>query len=426
MLKHSEPGFSQEELCTLFAPVADMKRIGLSVSGGADSLALMVLVHRWLNGLSKGPNVIIYSVDHGLRKESASECKTVQTIANTFGFVTRVLVWRGEKPKTGIQAAARHGRYFLMGAAMKEDNVDILLTGHHGDDQAETLMMRLAHSSGLAGLRGMDDFSTIMGTPVFRPFLTVAQTRLLEVVATVQLDVAHDPSNEDPKYERVRWRKLMGELDQMGLTTPVLMKFAQRMGRANVALEEFAQQAYAQIVKIDHFGVTFVPIEAFINLEEEIGIRVLSRMIFMGSGGRSKGELGQLEAIVGMLWGKDFKGVSIGGCIVDKHQAMLVVFREASRVDEGVVQLAPFEEVVWDQRFTLKNKTDNPVEIKLAEKITRDQAEKLLGDKIDVPIAGLRAMPTIIDRQNNVLAIGTHKVAQGLICDLIWHAYGDK
>ena len=419
MLTQAIAGFELKELQELFEPIENHKSIGLAVSGGADSLALIVLVHRWLQMRAAGPRIVVYTMDHGLRKEAASECENVEQIAGQYGFEVRTLMWRGEKPTTGMQAAARHARYNLMGQAMREEGVEILLTGHHGDDQAETVLMRLAHSSGLNGLRGMEKTAVIMGTNVFRPFLTLPKSRLVNVINEAGLKIAVDPSNEDAKYERVRWRQMRGALAEMGLTSSVLSKFAARMGRANAALEEIAQNAYYSDVKNDQFGVGSILHKTLIGLGAETGIRVLSRMIFTASGGRSKGELGQLEMSVDLIKNQHFKGVAVGGCMVQKYQDIIVVFREAFRVSELTSELLPAEKMIWDQRFSITNNTDMPLKIKLADSVTREVIEKLMAQKINVPMAGLRATPLVVDQRNATLAIGAHSFTPGVICELV-------
>ena len=139
----------------LFAPLGGAKSLGLAVSGGADSLALMLLAARWRDADPDAPTLYVYSVDHGLRPEAAAEVAFVLAEAARLGLPARALRWDGPKPATGLSEAARSARYRLIGEAMQRDGASILVTAHHLDDQAETVLMRLAHGSGLAGLRGM-------------------------------------------------------------------------------------------------------------------------------------------------------------------------------------------------------------------------------------------------------------------------------
>jgi tRNA(Ile)-lysidine synthetase-like protein len=147
-----------DELEGLFGPLAGAigGACALAVSGGSDSTALMVLFADWLRQTGADPRAhTVLTIDHGLRAESPAEARAVADRATTLGFRHAVLVWDGPKPQTGIQAAAREARYRLMGGRMAEDGVAALLVAHTRDDQAETLLMRLARGSGLDGLSAM-------------------------------------------------------------------------------------------------------------------------------------------------------------------------------------------------------------------------------------------------------------------------------
>ena len=98
---------------------------------------------------------MVLTVDHGLRKDSARDARQVARWAKAAGLKAVTLTWRGDKPKTGVEAAARDARYRLMGAWLKKHKITTLLVGHTQDDQAETFLLRLARGSGLDGLSAM-------------------------------------------------------------------------------------------------------------------------------------------------------------------------------------------------------------------------------------------------------------------------------
>jgi tRNA(Ile)-lysidine synthase len=214
----SDPAVLEE----LFAPVADKSTLGLAVSGGADSLALMLMAVRWASGRANPPRLIVYSVDHGLRPEAADEVQFVLAEAARLGLPARGLAWREGHPATGLQEAAREARYRLIGAAMAEDGAEVLMTAHHRNDQAETVLMRLAHGSGIEGLKGMEPFSQVVGVPIFRPLLETDPAELAGFVGEARLTPIADPSNTDAAYERVRWRALLPQLAAKGLDSPTL------------------------------------------------------------------------------------------------------------------------------------------------------------------------------------------------------------
>lgn len=241
------PGLTPDEVEALFAPLELYERLGLAISGGPDSLALMLLMADWARTPGR-PDLYVYTVDHGLRPEAAAEAAMVVREAEALGLKARSLRWEGDKPATGIQAAARSARYRLMAEAMDADGVAILVTAHHLADQAETVLMRLAHGSGIEGLRGMDALSLVEGCDVYRPLLTVRPEVLREVVSEAGLSAAYDPSNTDQHYERVRWRLMLPALEAMGITLERLGTFSRRMDEASRAIRSAAEDAYPRIV----------------------------------------------------------------------------------------------------------------------------------------------------------------------------------
>src|SRR5690606_14362453 len=140
----------------------------------------MLMAARWARG--RAVTLLVYTVDHALRPEAAHEAAMVVREATTLGLRARILRWEGDKPGAGVQAAARTARYRLMAAAMKQDGAELLLTAHHLGDQAETVLMRLAHGSGIDGLRGMDRLSFVEGCKIYRPLLDVRPELLREIV----------------------------------------------------------------------------------------------------------------------------------------------------------------------------------------------------------------------------------------------------
>lgn len=387
----------------LFAPVSGHKKVGLAISGGPDSLALMVLYAAW-RGAAKAPEVMVYTVDHGLRAEAAQEAELVRRLAIERGFAVRVLQWSGEKPRTGIPAAARAARYRLMGAAMKEDGAGVLLTAHHLDDQAETVLMRLAHGSGAKGLGAMRPMADVEGVNVFRPLLGVTKERLRAIVIAHGLEAAEDPTNTDLNYERARWRAMRPGLEQAGLTPERLAQFAERMQRLDRLATQIAEDVWRADVRVDDFGIIHIAASVFGSVPEEAGLRVLWRALRRAGGGQ-RGDLSAVE----MLHGKLARGaadapVTLMGAVIVPGPEHVLVYREAGRkgLPQGRAEAGSI--TIWDGRFTIQ--TAVPVEIAPARSITRQLFSELTGSAPDVPVAALRAAPLVTDMEGRILALG--------------------
>lgn len=392
----------------LFASVADLPAIGLAVSGGADSLALMVLAQRWAASRQQPPRLQVYSVDHGLRPEAADEVAMVLAVAQGLGIAATGLRWTGIKPQAGVQAAARMARYRLMGAAMEADGVPVLLTAHHRQDQAETVLMRLAHGSGVEGLKGMASMTTLEGVRVHRPLLDLDPVALQAVIAEAGLSPAEDPSNSDPHYERVRWRNAMPQLAELGLDAPTLARFAQRMGEADAAIAQMADSYFDALVTLDGFGAGRIDHADYAALSPAIAVRLLGRVLNIVGGRQKPRALGLVERLQNTLATGDLaKAATAHGCVVRTSSGAILVAREPGRALPSDAMLLPHSELVWDQRFLIVNGSGEAgLTAGVADYLPRHRLEEFLGFKVTAPAEAIRTAPIVRDAEGGVLSLG--------------------
>lgn len=189
-------------------PLGDDERFAVAVSGGPDSLALLLLAHA-----AFGDRVRALTVDHRLRAESAAEAAKVATLAQTFGVPHATLLWDGDKPSANIQAAARDARYGLMSAWCAANGIAWIATAHHADDQAETLLMRLSRGAGLSGLTGVRPRRPLAdGVTLLRPLLGTRRATLAKIVGKAGITAVDDPANSDPRYDRSHARALFARV----------------------------------------------------------------------------------------------------------------------------------------------------------------------------------------------------------------------
>ena len=386
----------------LFAPVANEKVIGLAVSGGADSLALMLLHAAWAD--PGKPTAIVYTLDHGLRPEARGEAEMVVREAERLGLRARLISWTGEKPSTGRQEAARAARYRLIGEAMGEDGARVLLTAHHRRDQAETVLMRLAHGSGVSGLGGMRGFSQVEGVAIFRPLLDVPPEALAELVARHGLTPAADPSNSDPAYERTRWRDALPGLAALGLTEQGLARTARRLQRVDDFAERTAGQFLSAHFDLDALGVVHCPRVALAQADPEIAVRVLGHGLAAASGGKSC-SLARVEALAGRIAAGEQFAATLAGARVEARDDGIVMFRETGRSGLPTLALAAGETALWDGRFEITASV--PLSVGPAAGLTRERFAALTGTPLAAPVAALRAAPLVRGADGAILALGT-------------------
>jgi tRNA(Ile)-lysidine synthase len=225
----------------LFAPLAPCPALLLAVSGGPDSTALMLLAARWSGRAQK--TIEIATVDHGLRAESRAEAESVARAAAALGFRCHLLRWDGEKPKARLQERARDARYALLAhRARALAPGAAIVTAHHAEDQAETILFRLTRGSGVAGLAGMSEVGEMNGVALLRPLLSVTKAALIALCVAEGAEYARDPGNENPAFARVRLRGLAGALAAQGLDAYALRRLGARAATADEALRHCAAE----------------------------------------------------------------------------------------------------------------------------------------------------------------------------------------
>ena len=183
-------------------------KLGIALSGGPDSLALLVLAAAAFPG-----RVEAATVDHGLREEGAAEAAHCASICAQLGVPHATLAVQLAEGNT--QSRAREARYAALSAWATDRGIDTICTAHHRDDQVETLLMRLNRGSGLSGLAGVRaaGLAPHGETVVLRPLLDWSREELAAIVAASDFTAVSDPSNEDPAYDRVRMRKALAKAD---------------------------------------------------------------------------------------------------------------------------------------------------------------------------------------------------------------------
>jgi tRNA(Ile)-lysidine synthase len=288
-----------DELDRLFAVFPSDGRVILAVSGGADSTALMLLAQRWRSRRAQGPDLVVTTVDHGLRPGSRDEAERVAALARALGLPHQLLTWTGAKPSTGIEVAAREARYALLVGYAGQCGAAWLALAHTLDDQAETVLMRLAAGSAPAGLAGMRARETRAGVSLLRPLLGIRKARLVATLQHAGIGWSEDPTNADEGFARARLRGARGALAREGLTPERLARLAQRMARYEDVVAGGAQAAREVIrhperpARLNGAALAAVP--------EELALRVLAAEIRDTVGGRDRGpqptRLHRLEAL---------------------------------------------------------------------------------------------------------------------------------
>ncbi len=417
MASTDNTAIADDELEGMFAPLLGHERIMVGVSGGADSMALMHLLARWFETCSRKLNdLVVVTVDHGIRPESRNEAQWVSERAHALGISHHIVEWKDETPSSALQEAAREARYKLLTEAAKDFGCTALSVAHTQDDQAETLLMRLARGSGLDGLSAMAPVSERDGVALVRPLLGLPKSRLIASLEAGGQEWIEDPSNEDLGYERVRIRKMLQSLETLGIDPTGLARSSKRLLRARLALEDMTSSVLARIVDCHGGALGQIHVPAFFDLSEEIQLRVMGQVIQAFGGRGEPPQLAKLETVTNELnlahKRNESCSTSLGGSLirleVHRLQHKLHVFREPMRGDIEETEAVPGQEIVWDRRFLVTLEKDAPAGMVIAA-LGSDAVHELaeLGLSLSsVPKEALMALPAL--RQGDRLIAVAH------------------
>jgi tRNA(Ile)-lysidine synthase len=294
--KNGGAPIADRELSTLFSEFSDFPGVILAVSGGPDSTALLSLAARWRAGRKNGPVLVAATIDHRLRREAKKEAAAVGRLAKRLKIPHHTLVWTGKKPKNGLQEAARAARYSLLVGLAHKSGAEAVATAHTRDDQAETILHRIARGSGIKGLAGIRRQRERDGIVLLRPLLEIPKTRLVATLRQARIPFADDPSNRDPHFLRARLRKLAPGLEREGIDAAKLSLLGRRLARANAAIEQVAAKEWKRALRDSSQGTFEFDAPSYFALPAEIAIRLLGRAID-GVGHEGPAELRKLESL---------------------------------------------------------------------------------------------------------------------------------
>ncbi len=312
-------------------------RLGLAVSGGGDSMALMALAQRWGKA-----HLCVATVDHGLRPEAAQEAEMVAQAAHDLGLAHVTLQWRGWDGQGNLQDRARTARRFLLREWAQAEGLSAVLTGHTRDDQAETVLMRLARGSGVDGLAGMAARYCEAGLLWLRPLLDMSRAELRAWLQAQGGRWCDDPGNDDLRFDRIKARQALVALAPLGLSADRLVQTAQRMRDASCVLEQSASQSACRIARYAQGDIIF-DAPAFDALPADTRHRLAASALCQIASRPYRPRLARLRAALASSC------VTLHGCLVTRNATELRITREAQAVRATVAQCGG----IWDGRWQI-------------------------------------------------------------------------
>lgn len=336
-------------LMTALGPFEPAPAIAVGVSGGADSMALLLLLDRWVKG--QGGRLLALTVDHGLRPGSTQEAERVAVWAGHRGIDHQILPWQGPKPESGLLAGARVARLRLLAAATEAAGMLHLALAHHADDQGETGRLRAARGSGPVGQAGMPAIRELPSLRLIRPLLPVAKDRLIATCVAAGQEWVEDPSNRDPRFARARLRLAGEEIDPTPQRQAALARAAQDDALASLAARSVRFQTEGWAL-LDHQALRAAPPGLLAAL--------LSTLLRAIGGQPYPPAAGAVADLVERLRADPTHGATLAGCRLSACSGGWRLMREARNLPPPVM-LPPGGALIWDGRFRLVSRADRPL-----------------------------------------------------------------
>ena len=326
----------------------------VAISGGSDSTALLLLLKDYLDRHAPRAPLLAATVDHALRPQSAAEAQAVARLCARYGIAHRTLLWRGEKPATGLPAAAREARYRLLAKAAEDAGISLILTAHTADDQAETVLMRQARTRsaqtgngrGLAGMAPATLYD--WRTWIVRPLLGLRRQVLRDFLRDRRVDWIEDPTNADEDFERPRIRATLNrrrDSDQLaGLLATAAAAAGEReelSRRAALLLRMFASMAAPGLLRLD---------PAFAAADREAAIAALRPLLATVGGTPFPPDAARTAALIERLDLEKKGRATLSRTVIDRRRAGIFLHREQRGLPDATLAR---DGMVWDGRHRI-------------------------------------------------------------------------
>lgn len=328
----------------------DDHTIGLAVSGGGDSIAMLNLASEWAKVKKKVIKVV--TVNHNLRTEAKKEAIFTREFVKKLGYSHTILEWKKLSGRGNLQAEASFARKALISNWAKLNNIKTVLIAHTLDDQVETILMRFTRGSGVDGLTGMKKILELKGIYWFRPLLTISRDDLRNFLKQKKIKWIEDPSNQDRKFLRVKARDVITQLKQLGINTDLVINTSIRMDNASKVLNDVATDAFNKYVTLKKWGDVEVNKNIFYSFREDTFLRILAGIIKGISGSMYRPRYKNLLNLTEAILNKNFKASTLSGVLVRAINEKKIVFRREPSFPFFVSYLQS-KELTWDGRWQL-------------------------------------------------------------------------
>ncbi len=373
--------------------------IGICVSGGPDSVALLALMNDWIK--KKKGEIFVLHFNHNLRRDSINEVKFVKKISQSFGNKCIVVNWLGSKPKTNIMNKAREERYRRIIEICKKKKILHLMTAHHHDDRIETYQMRIARKNSSFGLLSIPTKRMHESLQIIRPLIDFKKGDLLEICRFYNLPWIQDPSNSNDLFERSRYRKILKKLTNYQINS--ISNQIDTNNNKNLILEEQIVTFCLKNLKFHKYGVFELDEIEFKKQNNKIKMELLRKILTTCSGKIYGPNLESIKFLLKKIKLNDKYKFTLHSCVIKIKEKKMLFYREYSFTHKGIekeVNVDKGSVFLWDSRFRLISKKYNlslftfseNIWLKLKENFTKKKNKK------NIPFEILKTLPVLFIR----------------------------
>jgi tRNA(Ile)-lysidine synthase len=343
----------------LLQPFEPIPNIAVAVSGGADSLALMILTNKWLKQIGGG-NLTAITVNHNLRDNSLQEALEVGSICQQLNIKHIILEWQHEKIVSNIQAKAREARYELLTTYCRRHDILHLFTGHQLEDAVENFFIKLSRASGIFGLI-QSNTSFINNVRICKPILNLTKSECYEVLKNASINCIEDPSNTKRNYFRNDIRLNLQSFFTLNSISPSV--FQKRIAESQKSLCYNASLTQDAVISAMCDSTTIYP-AGFVKInlnqlslyDHDVQHYLLTYLLIISSGNQTPPRSEQIKKLLNEIYLQNFKAITLNKCIIDIGKDYLIIYKEPSSI--STVNTEFVDSYFWDNRFRL-SKTIN-------------------------------------------------------------------
>ena len=334
----------------------DAPHIGLSISGGSDSMALFLLMKKCIKKL-KG-KISVFHFNHNLRSESGKEAEILQNIVTSFGIDFYNIEWQHDGVTSRVMETSRDERYKRIIEHCVKMKIIHLMTAHNYEDNVETYLMRKKRRFSTLGLSSIPKIKILDNVQILRPLLSFRKKRLIATCKSEKIKYFIDPSNFSQKYERARVRNYL-KIKAIKELKKIEEDF-EKQKKKNLLIEKMVSKFFTQKLKFYKYGVFELKIQDLEEHPNELKIEILKKILVTCASKGSIPKRASLLTLLNKIKKDTFVIHTLNSCIIKVSNNKMKIYREiTNKFKEYEYHLEKGKKLLWQKRFEVESSKKN-------------------------------------------------------------------